>query len=489
MTGHTLETSVLLATLLGSMLPAQAARPTEVQEAQVAAKAANVLCTFARTAESNKQPSRAHDAYRLVLAQYDDQNKAARVGLGFRLVDGTWQAPTDPATPPADTATARQKSTVETAWRSCTKQLGKLHRELGFALWKSDEAAARRHLERGLRLDPDDARSHELLGHEEVNGFRGDAQQIAFVRRLLAIRQQAATAREQEFEVRDLPASEMPKELQATGLPFAGARSQRFTYWVVESPEAARAAVLWAERAFALLQFLFGDDSPGRLQPSLQWNCVVRTDAQRDTLLQSGAAMRGKLSAEEARAFGGLVFDVRNGQASWSMYDVAHDADMAVGHATKRCCRRINPALSEGLVHAMTWLLCGTTRCRFGTIPKTYSGTFELPPSDPEKWLERLQDLIDTGEAWPLVQLPRERLDGFRDDVRLEVWSFVLWLLARHPSDWQELVLQLNKNDMLPETAAAAFQTALGRDVAEVEAEWHEWARRGSPIGKATRLR
>jgi len=489
MTRHAIVRSVFLAALLASPATAQATKSTEAQEAQLAGKAAHVLCTFARTADTNKLPSRALDAYRTVVEQYDDQNKTARLGLGFRLVDGAWQAPTEPAAPPADTATAKQKATVEAAWRTSQKQLGKLHRELGLLLWKTDEAAGRRHLERGLQFDPDDAKSHETLGHEEVNGFRGDAQQIAFVRRMLTIREQAGRLREQPFEVEDVPATSMPRELQATGLPFAGARSKHFAYWVVDSPEAARAAVLWSERAFALLQFLFGDDAQSRVQPGMQWNCVVRTEAERETLLRTSDTMRGKLSPEEAKAFGGLVFTLKNGEASWSMYDVAHDADMAVGHATKRCCRRVNPALSEGLVHTMTWLLCDTTVCRFAAIPKTYSGTFQLPQTDPEAWLERLQDLIDSGDAPPLVQVPRERLDGFRDDVRLQAWSFVLWLLARHPNDWQDLVLKLNKLDMLPEAVAEAFQQALGRDLAQVEAEWQQWARRGSRIGKATRLR
>ena len=71
-----------------------------------------------------------------------------------------------------------------------------------------------------------------------------------------------------------------------------------------------------------------------------------------------------------------------------------------------------NPALSEGLVHACTWLLCGTTATSYASLPRTVAGNHEVLGNDPEQWRRRLWGLMDTRKDWPLEQLPRERAGG-----------------------------------------------------------------------------
>lgn len=486
---HSQSPAAVVAALvwLAAAATAQKDAPAEALEGQLATRAVGLLTSFAKTCDTNKLPSRARTAWQLVVDGYDPQHQAARTALGHRLVGDTWQTG-GPAPAGADAATPKQRAAVDAAWRSTAKQLAKLHRDLGMQLWKTDEEAGRRHLERSLDYEPDDARTHQTLGHEEVNGFRGNAAQIAFVRRFLAIRAKANEIAEQPFEIQDLPPDAMPRELQATRLPFVGAKSPHFTYWVNDAPEAARASALWAERGYTLWQFLFGVEAASRVRPPLQWHAIVRTETQRDVLLQQ-ESLRGKMSAEEARAFSGNTIQVRGGEAAWQIHDAALDADKAVAAATNHGCRRVNPALLQGCVHAATWLLCGTTHSRYGSLPKTYAGTFELPKSDPAVWFDRLQEMLANDTAVPLVQVPRERLDAFREDVRIQAWSFQLWLLARHPDDWPVLVQKLNQSELLPEQVEAAFVAALERPLAAVEAEWRAWAEAGSRIGKATRFR
>ena len=86
------------------------------------------------------------------------------------------------------------------------------------------------------------------------------------------------------------------------------------------------------------------------------------------------------------------------------------------------------------------------------------------------------------------MQVPRERMDHFRDEVRVKSWSFVLWLLARHPDEWHGLLGELAKENLLPEQVQDGFGKRFGREIGDVEQEWREWARRDSRIGKAAGL-
>ena len=93
---------------------------------------------------------------------------------------------------------------------------------------------------------------------------------------------------------------------------------------------------------------------------------------------------------------------------------------------------------------------------------------------------------IDSATDWPLVQVPRERMDNFRDPVRAKSWSFCVWLLARHPEDWLDLCAALNKKNASQQDVDDLFAENLALDVAESEAEWRAWAQQNSAIGKAS---
>ena len=126
----------------------------------------------------------------------------------------------------------------------------------------------------------------------------------------------------------------------------------------------------------------------------------------------------------------------------------------------------------------MTWLLVGTTRTWYGRLPATASASERELPYDPDVWLDRLREQIDAGTDWPLVQIPRERHERFRPQVRVKSWSFVTWLLARHPDRWADLLRGFPREPVpLPEQIPPVFDDVLGRPLEDVEAEWREWAR------------
>jgi hypothetical protein len=64
----------------------------------------------------------------------------------------------------------------------------------------------------------------------------------------------------------------------------------------------------------------------------------------------------------------------------------------------------------------------------------------------------------------------------------------VTWLLARHPQQWAKLLLEIGREPRSAEEIAAIFAKVLGQPIGETEAEWREWARRGSRLGTVSHL-
>ena len=488
MTRHLLP--VLLAVSAAMALPGQVPTSPTQRIAANDQQVLQALIGFARSAESYKQPSRARQVYEQILDHYDVTNPTARKGLAWQQVKGEWQPPTKPQFA-ADTATPDQRKKVDEAWRLTARKVTKLHRDLGLALLAEQETAlGRPQLERALAFDPEDVESHKALGHAQIDGFYGTAEQIAFLQRMRDIVAKARELRSQDFQVTVLGQDQMPKELLYTGLPFQGGRSPHFQHWVVDSAEDTAATLQWAERSLALGQFLLPEASAHSTHPeAIRWFGLVRTDEQRDLMLERSPKIRGKYSLEEAKLFAGMYVDLGSGRADVNWFAQPNDADHSVAMVTKRCLvGGRNTGLGEGLMHASTWLLCGSTLTFYCDLPKTFSGNAKLLPHDPKVWLSRLQDEIEAGTDYPLVQIPRQRSDNFHESARIKSWSFMLWLVARHPDRWLKLLDKLSAPDLLPEDVTKVFATVLERDLGEVEDEWRAWARRGSRIGKASGL-
>ncbi|HEX6812665.1 MAG TPA: hypothetical protein VF384_13645 [Planctomycetota bacterium] len=219
---------------------AQTAKDVPAREAEVHKQITSLLVAFARAAESYKAPSCARRAFEQIVEHYDNQNATALIGLGYQRVKGEWKHVTPVDKLPQDTASLQQQRSVEEAWKVAHKRVVKLHRELGLALLAEGvEGRGRYRLGRAIAIDPDDVESHKALGHMELDGFFGTAEQIAFVRRMREITAKARECSEMDFEVKELPASSMPSELKKSGLEFHGVRSKNFTHWVIGGPEVA----------------------------------------------------------------------------------------------------------------------------------------------------------------------------------------------------------------------------------------------------------
>ena len=360
-----------------------------------------------------------------------------------------------------------------------------LHRTLGLALVKEGKTeAGHYHLERAISFAPDDRESHEALGHDNIEGYYGTNEQLEFVRRMQAMLKKAKECAGLDFATTALAKTETPKALSASGLLFEGARSKHFEHWVIGSAADARQSLVWAERALVMVRHLLGEQplTAQALAPDARaYLAILRTDKQRDQLLSRSPVTLGEYDVIKAKMFSGVSYQENGKWAELSVCPQGDDQDRVVGHVMMRCAaQRLNPGLAEGLVHALTWMMCGTVKTRYMQLAHTVSSKREAWPAEPGAWRLRLEAELAKDNDWPLIQIPRERMDNFRDPVRAKAWSFCVWMLARHHEDWLDLCAALNKPNATQGDVQELFGAALGLDVEECEAEWRAWARKNS---------
>ncbi|MCK5940818.1 MAG: hypothetical protein KAI24_02515 [Planctomycetes bacterium] len=471
--------------LLAAAAPAQ--DDYDERRAEVDQKVVRKLVAFGRRATGLKQAEDARVAFQMVLDHYDIDQPTARKGLGFRKVGDEW---VEGKARLGDTVEdAKKAARVRREWEKTCKAVGKIHGAFGMELLADGEISrANYQLERALEFSPDVEEWHRALGHEEVDGFFGTGEQVAFVRRFREIREKARELATAAYEVRDLPQSEVPKELRPSGFAFYGARSKHFTHWVIDSQEQARESVQWAERARALSHFVAGDAISKATPRNEKYLVILRTHEQFETLLAQSPVTRGKYTFEQAKLFGGSNYKVGKGWAYIENQPLEDSADRVVGHTVRRhFVGRHNDGFGEGCVHAMTWLMVGTLKSHFTKLQHTVTKGMKPLQRRPDDWRERLHAEVAAGNDWPMAQIPRERIDNFRDSVRVKSWSVVLFLMARFPDRWYAFLASLpDVKGLTVEQVEKCFEDELGCTVGKVDAEWREWAREGSRIGRAT---
>lgn len=486
------RTTVSAALFLAALTPGTAAvaQDAAARSEAVKAKAVAAIEAFTKRAAKSKAMALGRRAWQIVVDHYDEDHAIARKALGFEKKGKYWRQTSDPSKAPNKASKSQLKQTVK-AWQATSKKLNSMHRELGLALARSGEAeVARAHLELAILHAPGDKDCHVALGHDNIDGYYGTDEQLEFARRMRAMFAKAKECAALDFAITPLDTSRMPPALAGSGLKFRGGKSDHFEHWVIGSEAEVKASLVWAERALVMVRHLLGDQplAAQALAPDARaYLAILRTDKQRDLLLQRSPVTVGEYDQTKAKMFSGVSYQENGKWAEWCVCHPDADADRCVGHVMMRCAaQRLNHAMSEGLVHALTWMMCGTVQTHYIQLAHTTSGKREAWPAKADVWRQRLEEELANAMDWPLMQLPRERMDNFRDPVRAKAWSFCVWLLARHHEDWLDLCAALNKPNATEGDVEELFGEALGLDVEEVEAEWRAWATRKSPIGRAS---
>ncbi|GAB4137152.1 MAG: hypothetical protein Fur0037_02110 [Planctomycetota bacterium] len=475
----------------GALPPQDApARSLEALEAERNEKAVAVLLDFARRAERGGLRSRAKEAYELLLT-YDPENRPARKALGFLKMAGEWRPMRNRPTF-RDRAPRAVRDALEEAWKRTALALAAAHRDFGLALLDRDRERGLAELRKALEFDPRDARAHEGLGHVGKDGFHLTADEALFVERLRSLESFAKALRTRTFEVQALPAASLPRELAATGLEFQGARTAHFTIFARGTQQEAAECALWAERAREFLLRLLGEKRFAELEVDRRLSfghaAFVWGAGERDQFLSANPKTWEGQDESNLRRFDDFFWEAggRTNALVWTMPERIHDR--IVGFvAYQGFLFGRNPGLGEGLLHACTWYLLGTTWTWYGSLPSTQASGDSLLQPDPDAWLARLREQIRKGEDWPIAQIPREPLTHYRPKVRVKSWSFMSWLLARHPERWLDFFLALSERKVLmPEQVEALGEDAFGAPLAEVEIEWRRWAAGEADVARAS---
>ena len=500
--------AVSLLPLLTTFLPSQG---VVAAEKQLNTKCASALVAFARTARSNKVATRAKDSYEEIVASYDPDHAAARRMLGYRKTREGWRPPRE-AQEWKDEANDRQRFKVNNAWQDTRMKLAGLHREYGLGVFAEDPERAAFHLRRAIHFDPFDEVSHLKLGHVErafgEESYYGTQEQLDFITNLKRLEKQALILARKDYEVQAI--EEIPPELAVLGEEFHGARSEHFTAFTRGTQENADNCVKWSERGLEFLRFALGEERAKEFnvvgnQSIYDWTAYLWTRKERDVLVAKNLELNPEselskvLSAPEAKVMResfqniqwsekGKSREIQTAFTPAAMHDrqVAKVWELGIGISGRA--GKPNFPLAEGALHAASWFLLSTVMTQRGSLPTGTTAKREARlPKSPGWWLRAMRDQAIARTDMPLLQFPRKQSSAFSNDARLKSWSFMTWLMARHPENWHEFIVTVSGQKIpLPEEIEAATRITLARDPVELESEWREWASGRSVTAAAT---
>ncbi len=482
--------SVLLSLLLLPLAAPTLRAQFEPEQDKANAAAVSRLLQFAGAAKSNKVMPRAKEAYDRILSWYDPEHKQARAGLGQRKVGDAWQDPVKPIDW-TDKANDDQRYRCVTEWNKAAQDLAKIHRTFGLKWLEQEPARAVLHLRRAVAYDPFDGESHKALGHEELvlgegrgGTFYGTAEEIAFVQRLREIEKFALTLAKKEYEVE--PVSEIPEELAKLKLEFHGAKSKTFTIFTRGTQENANDLVKWAERALEFLEWTLGEKDTKRLQAragqerAFAWRGFIWTMTEKkDFIKENPQLFKDERDYLEANSFANISWQVPGGKTAIVAQKLtpAMMQDNLIGTIWNQCLGG-NAALREGAMHAACWFLKSTTMTRYGALPEGTAGSAEIAlPDSTNWWMREMRDAATAGTDWHINLIPRVQLSKFHNEARLKTWSFMVWCMARYPDKWLEFIRACPSDKIpFPEEIDQIGEKVFGKPLAEVDAEWREWA-------------
>ena len=499
---------ILLLPFCDQALPAQSG---VAAEKQLNSKCAKALVAFARTARSNKVATRAKDSYEEIIASYDPDHASARRMLGFTKTREGWRPPRD-VQEWKDEANDRQRFKVNNAWQDTRMKLAGLHRDYGLEIFGEDSERGTLHLLRAIHFDPFDETAHLKLGHTEQSfgedSYYGTQEQLDFIASLKRLERQALVLARKDYEVQ--PIEDIPPELAVLEEEFHGSKSEHFKVFTRGTQENADNCVKWSERGLEFLQFALGEDRAKQLnvvgnQSIYDWTAYIWTRKERDLLLAKNlelnpdSALAQALSTTEAKlveknfanvqwAENGRRREIQIAFTPAAMHDRQVAKVWELGIGLRGRAGDPNFPLAEGALHAASWLLLSTVMTQRGTLPTGTSAKREARlPKSPGWWLRAMRDQAIARTDLPLLQFPRRQSSAFPNDARLKAWSFMTWLMARHPETWHEFIVTVSGEKIpLPEEIEAASLMTFARESAELEAEWREWASGRSVTAAAT---
>ncbi|HZN37431.1 MAG TPA: CAP domain-containing protein [Planctomycetota bacterium] len=491
-------------------VPAAAQDAFAKEEQELVKRAVSTLLDFANIAKINKVGQRAKQAFDLVLV-YEPNNSTARTELGFKKEKNEWIAlPPEKRKKWVDKANYEGRFKILEGWYNAAIKLGTLHRVLGLKLKEGNcPERASYHLQKAVYYNPTDREANLALGLKEGPGFFGTDEQITFAKRMKEIELKAVElARKMDYEVAELPLDQMPVELKnlQDNVPeflkkpdfnIFGARSKHFTVWARGSQELASEAVMWGERGLDFGVYLMGEATAKRLHfvenasRAFAWYGFLFTGREREELLTWNEHIWKKDgSKDRAKDFANNIWQAKEGTAVVMvrlMPKQVHDS--MIGYAFfQGMVQGRNEGLGQGIIHAMTWYLKSTSMVRWGARPEgsVTEDALELPEQT-NWWLRAIRDMAVSNQDWAINQVPREKLTRFRNECRMKSWSFMTWVVAAYPDKWVDFFLKLptGKIPLLEEVDAIGL-AAFGKPLAEVDAEWREWARGDSGVAFGT---
>ncbi|MCB9888534.1 MAG: hypothetical protein H6836_03075 [Planctomycetes bacterium] len=478
------------------------------------ARLAELLFGFARQAQRDQVGPAAKRAFDEIVCHYAPGHAGARKALGQRQTVAGWKPS---GSPPEfrDGATDEQRVRIARQWRALAVRLAGLHRARAAELRPNAPQRAMAHLERAIALDPLDEAAHRLLGHGSVaiggTTYHGSAAELAFIANLRRIEQRALALARQPIRVDRVV--ELPRELTVSGLPFHGARSVHFKVFTRGTAVQAEDCARWAERALVLLTELLGEQRAARLAVAdrqvryWDWQAFVWTERERDALvaanLQRNAEsplakhLAGQRAQLEAHTFSNISWNAGDKLCEIgveltpaAMHDrlIASCWEIGIGVVFDKGEKTPNFALTEGALHAATWLLKSTAMSKRGTLPEGTAAAREVElPRAIGWWRRTVREQALAGTDMPLRDVARQTAARFPNAARLKAWSFMTWLMARHPESWYELLITVPGDKVpFPEEVEKAVQKVLGRPLDDVEREWRAWASGRSVAALAT---
>lgn len=492
--------------------PVAAQDPFAKEEQDLVRACVSALSTFASVAKAQKVGQRAKQAYDLIL-QYDPNQSQARSELGFRKERDQWvELPPEKRKKWLDKASYEGRFKVMDEWAKTALKLCELHRKFGLKLQEAgQQQRAIQHLQKAVYYHAMDREANLALGYKEGPGFFGTDQQIAFARKMREIETYAVQLARKDYPVQALPLEQMPDEFVALrdaapdwmkrpNFDICGARSEHFTVWLRGTQKNADDAVKWGERALEFGVYLLGQERARRLRfveraaGTFAWRGFVWTPREREEFLKANPHVwqeRAK-NVDEAMRYVNNNWRSKQGDATMqAMLAPVQIHDSMIGNVFQYgLVYGRNEGLGEGLIHAATWYLQYTCVTRFGADAEGTGADRELKlPDSTNWWLRAVRDQALSNQDWALDQVPRERLSRFRNDCRLKSWSFMTWVVAAYPEQWFDFFMALpdpQKKVPTLEEVNEVGEKVFGKKLAEIDAEWREWARGDSGVAFGT---